>query len=142
MNMSTSVSGIRDLDGKFSQMIEIKKLCDEANVGYPVELVEYFREHGDAERVEYLRKEMEEVDIFDALVETSGGGSNHYQVDLSKLSSEVKAIRFTNSWSRYTVRMLGAFSSDLDIDGVCHVVRDSLESGIIPVIEIDTPEGK
>ena len=43
---------------------------------------------------------------------------------------------------RYTVRMLGVFSSGLDINGVCHVVRDSLESGIIPVIEIDTPEGK
>lgn len=43
---------------------------------------------------------------------------------------------------RYTVRMLGTFVTDLDIDGVCHVVRDSLQSGLIPVIEIDLPEEK
>lgn len=43
---------------------------------------------------------------------------------------------------RYTVRMLGVFSPGLDINGVCRMVRDSLVHGIIPVIEIDTPEGK
>ena len=99
MSMTTSVAGIRDLDGRFSQMIAIKNLCDDSNVGYPVELVEYFRDHGAGESSEYLRKEMEEIDISDAVVKNSlSPGSNDYQVDLSKLSSEVKAIRFTNSW--------------------------------------------
>ena len=98
MSMSTYVEGVRDLDGKFCQMIAIKNLCEDAHIGYPVELVEYFGEHDATEREEYLRKAMETIAISDAVTKSSRSGSNDYQVDLSKLSDEVKAIRFTNSW--------------------------------------------
>ena len=43
---------------------------------------------------------------------------------------------------RYTVRMQGVFSPGHDINGVLRMVRDSLKSGIIPVISIDPPEEK
>ncbi len=107
MSMSTSVIGVRDLDGRFSQMITIKEHCDVAQIGYPEELVAYFGEHDAAETSEYLREMMETIDISDAMVDNKSGtlsarevmeGTVDYQVDLSKLSSEVKAIRFTNSW--------------------------------------------
>ncbi len=45
-----------------------------------------------------------------------------------------------NEAPRYTVRMLTVFSPGHDIDGVCRMVRDSLERGIIPVISIDLSE--
>lgn len=98
MSMSTSVRGIRDLDGKFSQMIKIKELCDGAQIGYPEELAAYFGEHDAAEDSEYLREMMETIDIDDVAVRFSRDGSDHCEVELSKLPSEVKAIRFTNSW--------------------------------------------
>lgn len=41
---------------------------------------------------------------------------------------------------RYTVRMLQSSAPGLDINGVCRQVRDSLERGIIPVIEIDSSD--
>ncbi len=41
---------------------------------------------------------------------------------------------------RYTVQMLTLSSRNHDINGVCRIVRDSLERGIIPVISIDLPE--
>lgn len=36
--------------------------------------------------------------------------------------------------------MLKYFSNDLDIDDACRMIRDSLERGIIPVIEDDNLE--
>ncbi len=96
--MSTSVIGIRAIDGRFSQMIAIKESCDDAGIGYPAELVEYFGDHDAAESSAYLREEMETIDIGQVLTEFTSSGRCHYQVDLSKLSDEVKAIRFTNSW--------------------------------------------
>ena len=40
--MSVFVAGVRDLDGKFNLMFELKEKCNEADVSYPEELTEYF----------------------------------------------------------------------------------------------------
>ena len=43
----------------------------------------------------------------------------------------------TSEAPRYTVRMHQYISKGQDINGVCRRIRDSLERGIIPTIEID-----
>ena len=57
------------------------------------------------------------------------------------MSTDEKTLN-VNDAPRYTVQMGHYLSPDHDINGVCRMVRDSLERGIIPVISIDSPEGK
>ncbi len=101
MSMSTWVKGIRDLDGQFAKMAAIKAACEEAKVDYPKQVKEYFNRvsgHDVGEHISLLRQEAEEVDISEAVEETSPGSYNHYTVDLFKLPPDVKAIRFSNGW--------------------------------------------
>ena len=60
MSMSTYVYGVRDLDGKFAKMIAAKKACDAAGIGYPKDVIEYFKYPGEKE--ETLRQEMETLE--------------------------------------------------------------------------------
>lgn len=96
MGMSSSVAGVRDLDGTFAKMAAVKKACDDAKVAYPQELKAYFKHPG--ESIEYLRSEMESVDIAVAVIERSEGAVNFWEVNLAKLPEGVKAIRFSNSY--------------------------------------------
>ena len=43
MGMYAHVKGVRDLDGKFQGMMEIKLACEKAGVSYPEEVKEYFK---------------------------------------------------------------------------------------------------
>lgn len=96
MSMSTNVYGIRDLDGKFNDFMQIKLACDKAGTGYPQEVTDYFKHPSESEA--YNRSEMERVDISDAISLINSDCSDGIQVDLSKLSDEVKSVQVVNSY--------------------------------------------
>ena len=100
MGMSTNVSGVRDLDGKFAKMIAAKLACEAAEVDYPEEVRKYFCTPGASvgEDEDYLRREMESVNIKVAVTKCGREGTDGWEVDLSKLPEGVKAIRFENSY--------------------------------------------
>ncbi len=104
MSMSTFIRGVRDLDGKFASMLAVKLACEEAGVEYPQEVQNYFcgqtlePEDYFLEPENYLRREMEFVDISAAVRKDAGKAVEGWIVDLSKLPEEVKAIRFENCW--------------------------------------------
>jgi hypothetical protein len=96
MSMSSHVTGVRDLDGKFADMINLKLACEKARIDYPPDLKAYLKYP--AEDVDYLRREMESVDISAAVKEYTRNATDGFEVDLSKLPKECKAIRFENSY--------------------------------------------
>lgn len=98
MSMSSYVQGLRDLDGKFKQMMEMKKLCDEKGFSYPKEVTEYFGSHlGESDK--YITEQMQEVSLPKDLVKVSTDDSREfYDIDISRLPKEVKTIRFVNSY--------------------------------------------
>ena len=96
MSMSTSIVGVRDLDGRFAVMAALKEACDKAKVKYPPEVIAYFKHPH--EGVEQLKKDMEAVNITAAVSRPDHDGCDIWVVDLAKLDTEVKAIRFCNSY--------------------------------------------
>lgn len=96
MGMSSHIVGVRDLDGQFQKMIKVKLACEEADIAYPQEVVDYF--NYPEEPVHYLRRAMEEVNIDEAVSQTCKDAQDIFEVDLSKLSPEIKAVRFINSY--------------------------------------------
>lgn len=94
MGISSRIVGVRDLDGQFQKMIKVKLACEEAGVPYPQQVRDYFL---CPEESEYcLRREMEEFNIDYAVSQTCKDARDIFEVDLSRLSPEVKAVRFTN----------------------------------------------
>ena len=98
MSMSTHIVGVRDLDGQFALMMKAKLACEAAGIAYPKQLSDYFRFPAESE--EYLRNEMESVDIAIAISRCDGvdGSDPGWEVDLLQLPEGVKAIRFFNSY--------------------------------------------
>ena len=97
MGMSTSVMGVRDLDGNFSKMMKVKLTCEEANVDYPQEVKLYFGQYV-AESESLLRREMEEMEIQPAIEKLNEEMTDGLQVNLDRLPKDTKAIRFRNSY--------------------------------------------
>lgn len=98
MSMSHYVKGVRDLDAKFADMIQLKLACEKANISYPAELEEYF-DGETCESEKYLRAQMEEMDLPDeAVKQLKLEYKDGYEVDISKLPKECKAIRFEISY--------------------------------------------
>lgn len=97
MGMSTHVVGLRDLDGKFKQMIEVKLACERAETSYPEEVLDYFNGN-QAESVAYLEENLREVDISESISEWSDDSRNGYSLDVTKLPKEVNEVRFYNSY--------------------------------------------
>jgi len=97
MGMSTHVKGLRALDGKFSQMIEVKLACEKAGILYPQEVQTYFKGIA-GESSDYLKENAREVDIGEAVSEFSGDYRNGYTVDITKLPEGVTEILFFNSY--------------------------------------------
>jgi len=102
MGMSTSVCGVRDLDGKFADMMALKLACEKTSVSYPKEVADYFDDEDEDYDITYsedeLREYMESVDITDAVREYTRDATDIIEVDLSKLPDGVKAVRFQNSY--------------------------------------------
>ncbi len=97
--MSTHIAGVRDLDGKFADMIKVKEACDIAKIDYPIEVQDFFR--GEAQQsVEYLQQEMEEINL-DNLVQKNKvpvDMTDTFEIPLSLIPKEVKVIRFKNCY--------------------------------------------
>ncbi len=97
MGMSSSVMGLRDLDGQFEKMLKVKLACDEAGIEHPEEVYEYFQ--GQSELPEAgLRELLAEIDISDAVEELNEESVDGFTVHLAKLPAEVIAIQFRNSY--------------------------------------------
>lgn len=99
MGMTTFVVGVRDLDGKFSDMLAVKHACEKAGIDYPIEVVNYFLQMPE-ESEAVLKREMSEVTLpRDAvLISSSDDGKQRFTVLLDKLPKEVKAVKFTLSY--------------------------------------------
>jgi len=96
MSMSSHIKGVRNLNGKFQKMMDIKLACEAAGSDYPKSVLEYFEYPGESEQ--FLKDEMSEVGLGDAVREYSRDCCDYFDVDLSKISDEVKIIRFVNSY--------------------------------------------
>jgi len=94
--MSTHIVGVRNFDKKFKKMVAVKLACEKAGIGYPQEVTDYFR--FPEESVEYLESEMREVSIDQTITRLDEDGSEVWEVELSRLPKDVKAIRFKNSY--------------------------------------------
>jgi len=92
MSMTTKITGVRDLDQDFAKMMQVKLSCEAAGISYPQEVKEYFNDPNDSE--DDLRREMETVSITDAVSICNQDMVDGFEVDLSRLPKDVKAIRF------------------------------------------------
>ena len=97
MGMSTHVTAFRDLDGKFKEMMEIKKFCEAKRVSYPTEVSEYFGKYINDNEKDILES-LSEVKIGKAVRSFTDESSDIYEIDLKDLPKDVKTIRFYNSW--------------------------------------------
>lgn len=101
MGCDTYAIGIRDLDGKFKDMVDLKLMCDKTKVSYPRELVDYFapaiKEHG-TDELKYLdEKAMESIMTEMQIPKEARTGDVEYKdgmfIDVSKLPKDIKKIR-------------------------------------------------
>jgi len=99
--MSVFVAGVRDLDGKFNLMFELKEKCNEADVSYPEELTEYFNnspladyDWGDMGK-DQMAQLMREVNLKYDLNISSGDPEygDGLSFNVSDLPSDIKSIR-------------------------------------------------
>ena len=115
MSVDVYVSGIRDADGKLSDMLDLKSQCDKLHIAYPPELREYFRGSdalGMSDRADAARAAVE-VDlsaygplpgVADGSVEEGDG----IVIDLSKLPDDIKRLRI------YIRKLIMADENDVD----------------------------
>ena len=97
--MSTSMIAVRNMDGEFKKMMNLKKICDENEVSYPEEVQDYFGDCASWDE-KSIEKEMLELELiegveFNFLKEDMVEG---FTVNVEKLRPEVKHIKFKNSW--------------------------------------------
>lgn len=88
MGMSTHVYGIRDMDGKYKKMMEVKQFCDSRGVSYPEEVRLYFGHKTESEMLEM------EIPSTEYLDDSSQG----IEIEVKDIPKEVKTIRFVNSY--------------------------------------------
>ncbi len=101
MGCSVFAVGIRDLDGRFKDMVALKLMCDKTKTSYPKELLAYFEdaieEHGTDEledlEEETMERIMKEVNIPDEACEGDVDTDDGMLIELSKLPDDIKTIR-------------------------------------------------
>jgi hypothetical protein len=91
MGMSTSITGIKPADEKWTQMKAIWDACELANIDVPNEVGNFFD-----------WEEPSELGVKVALKENHGvvelPGESGYQVDLKMLPKDIRYLKFENSW--------------------------------------------
>lgn len=93
MGMSTHVVGFRPADEEWNRMKAAYNSCKAAKVGVPDAVYQFFDGESPGD------KPGMEVDIRSAVREWNDGQSRSgYEIDLSKLPSNVKIIRCYNSY--------------------------------------------
>jgi hypothetical protein len=113
MGMSTHVIAVRALDdsSKFEKMINLKLACETAGVDYPQECIDFFvkvSDCGPGESVELLTSEATDINLkydikkYPELAgicqKWSDDSRSGFEVEVSKIPSWIKKIRFYNSW--------------------------------------------
>ena len=98
MGMNTYIKGVRDLDGEFKRMMDMKKLCDSKGFSYPKEVMEYFGSLiGESDA--YIREEMETIDLpKDLVIESQDDSREFFDIEIDRIPKEVKILRFVNSY--------------------------------------------
>lgn len=103
------LEGVMDLDGTLGKMLEAKAFCEERELSYPVEVMEYFSGLDiDIEGPEsYIRGELQRVLLASAGGESSRGGAGMHvdlgsgnmdrwvEFDISEIPEGVKRLRLT-----------------------------------------------
>jgi len=112
MGMSTHVVAVRELDNEseFNKMLQVKAACETAGISYPQECVDFFKKVSGCtpgESEEYLLEQAQDIDLeYDwqkypelrgALSEWSTDYASGYEVDLRKIPSWIKKLRFYNA---------------------------------------------
>lgn len=91
MGIAINLIGIRDLDGKFQDMLDIKHLCEKNSIPYPNEVESYFK--GLAYENEcYLKQNLETVEVSKKEFRSDNGEG--FEIDVKDIPSEVKTLRF------------------------------------------------
>ncbi len=93
MSMSTSVYGIKPPDEKWLAMKDAYIACQKAGVIIPDSIGEFFGYEAPDDRGVVV--DLEEID---AVVRSDADCSDVYEVALADLPSDVKVIRFVNSF--------------------------------------------
>jgi len=93
MGMSTNIVGFKPPDHKFRKMKAIYDACELADVSIPDEVDRFF--NGERPDEAGVLVELYRHESVSEWQDDSGQG---YQVDLTKLPSDIKIIRFYNSW--------------------------------------------
>jgi len=107
---STYLIGVRDMETKFSEMMEAKLFCDARNLSYPKEVQEYFGDQvGESES--YLRSEMEHITLAGVggdgicnwtksmpVRDVSDEDTTAVEIDLKDLPEGLKALRLKMTW--------------------------------------------
>ena len=81
MSISTHILAFRDMDGEFYKMLKAKKFCEENELTYPKEVIEYFKGM-EEESEETLRHEFLTVDLDNCLMEWKSEYAEGYELDI------------------------------------------------------------
>ena len=100
MSVDVYVSGIRDADGKLSDMLDLKSQCDKLRIAYPLELRDYFRGSDALHMSNRADAERASVEVnFSSYGPLPGVATGCVEegdgmvIDLSKLPDDIKRIR-------------------------------------------------
>jgi uncharacterized protein YeeX (DUF496 family) len=94
MGVSMHITGLRDLDGRFATMLEIKKICEKAKVSYPKEVLDYFGSELIDYSEEYIKENMLNADIKSIVREYSDDYREGFEIAVADIPKEIKKIRF------------------------------------------------
>ena len=92
MSMSSSVVGFRPADDKWKKMKKIWDSCEEADVAIPKDVLDFFDGEYPGD------KPGMEINIKKAVSEWGNADAQGFEVDIDKLPSSVRTLRFYNSW--------------------------------------------
>lgn len=104
MTPLTTIYGLKTPDKNFDKMFAIKIACDDAEVEYPKQLLEYFgfsednKHHLTDEPEDELILRVGYVNIDSSITKEEDESHHNWQIDLSKLPETVKFVRFENSY--------------------------------------------
>lgn len=93
MGMSTHIVGFKPADEKWQQMKEALEACRRADVEVPDEIDQFFNYEDPDEAG--VRVEIEDTDAVSEWHDEAGSG---YDIDVSKLPTDVTLVRVWNSW--------------------------------------------
>lgn len=94
MSISRHVQGVRDLDAKFQDMMDVKLACDKAGIDYPEAICEYFEYPAESEN--YLRKEKCCVPV--TYTEGTDDGEDIIMVKIEDIPEDVNRLLFITSY--------------------------------------------